>query len=64
MTPEDKIPSHITARTSLIPAINAWRIYLNDQGKSPHTVKAFIADMNLLAVLPAPRPPAGCHHHQ
>lgn len=49
MTPESKIPSHITARTSLLPAINSWRIYLNDQGKSPHTVKAFTADMLLLA---------------
>jgi site-specific recombinase XerD len=49
MSPETKIPSHITSRTSLIPAINSWRIYLNDQGKSPHTVKAFTADMLLLA---------------
>jgi site-specific recombinase XerD len=57
MSPENKIPSHITARTSLVPAINAWRIYLDDQGKSPHTVKAFIADMNLLAAyLPPDRP--------
>jgi integrase/recombinase XerD len=57
MPPEDNIPSHINARTSLIPAINAWRIYLNDQGKSPHTVKAFISDMNLLAsYLPPDRP--------
>ncbi len=49
MSPVQKIPSHITSRTSLAPAINAWRIYLNDQGKSPHTVKAFTADMLLLA---------------
>ena len=49
MSPDTSFPAHITARTSLVPAINAWRIYLNDQGKSPHTVKAFIADMNLLA---------------
>lgn len=49
MSPENKIPSHITARTSLVPAINAWRIYLADQGKSPHTVKAFTADVLLLA---------------
>jgi site-specific recombinase XerD len=57
MSPEIKIPSHITARTSLTPAINAWRIYLNDQGKSPHTVKAFTADMLLLAnYLPPDRP--------
>ncbi len=49
MSPESKIPSHITARTPLVPAVNSWRIYLNDQGKSPHTVKAFTADMLLLA---------------
>ncbi len=49
MSPETKIPSHITARTPLAPAINSWRLYLNDQGKSPHTVKAFTADLLLLA---------------
>jgi len=57
MSPENKIPSHINTHTSLVPAINSWRIYLNDQGKSPHTVKAFTADMLLLAnYLPPDRP--------
>src|SRR5512136_3244850 len=57
MSPDTNFPAHITARTSLVPAINSWRIYLNDQGKSPHTTKAFIADMNLLAAyLPPDRP--------
>lgn len=41
--------AHISPQTSLPPAINAWRIYLDDQGHSPHTVKAFTADLNLLA---------------
>jgi len=41
--------AHITTQTPLVPAINAWQIYLQDQGKSPHTVKAFRADMNLVA---------------
>jgi len=41
--------AHITAQTTLVPAINGWEMYLNDQGRSPHTVKAFIADLNLLA---------------
>jgi site-specific recombinase XerD len=41
--------AHITVSTPLIPAIKAWRIYLDDQGNSPHTVKAFVADLNLLA---------------
>jgi integrase/recombinase XerD len=31
------------------PTIKAWRIFLDDQGNSPHTVKAFTADLRLLA---------------
>lgn len=42
------VPAHLTERTHLQPAIQAWKIYLKDQGKSPHTIKAFIADLNLL----------------
>jgi len=57
MPQESKIPSHITERTPLVPAINSWRIFLTDQGKSPHTVKAFTADVLLLAsYLPPDRP--------
>jgi len=57
MPQESKIPSHITERTPLVPAINFWRIFLTDQGKSPHTVKAFTADVLLLAsYLPPDRP--------
>lgn len=57
MSTDFKIPSHITGRTLLVPAINSWRIYLADQGKSPHTVKAFTADLLLLAgYLPPDRP--------
>ncbi|MFW5713768.1 MAG: tyrosine-type recombinase/integrase [Brevefilum sp.] len=41
-------PAHLTERTHLQPAIQAWKIYLKDQGKSPYTIKAFIADLNLL----------------
>lgn len=44
----------IHARTSLPPAIQAWASYLEDQGNSIHTVKAFTADIRLLAsYLPA-----------
>ena len=46
--------AHITAQTTLIPAINGWEMFLNDQGRSPHTVKAFIADINLLATFLPP----------
>jgi len=49
MSPESISLAHITAQTPLVPAVNAWRIYLDDQGKSPHTVKAFTADVLLLA---------------
>ncbi len=46
--------SAIQARSSLPPAIQAWGIYLQDQGSSIHTVKAFTADVRLLAsYLPA-----------
>ena len=41
--------AHISSQTTLIPAINAWRYYLEDQGSSPNTIKAFIGDLNLLA---------------
>ncbi|MDD5370480.1 MAG: site-specific integrase [Anaerolineaceae bacterium] len=43
------ISAHITAQTTLVPAINAWRYFLVDQGRSLHTVKAFTADLLLLA---------------
>lgn len=44
----------IQARTPLPPAIQAWGSYLQDQGSSIHTVKAFTADVRLLAsYLPA-----------
>ena len=45
----DQKTAHITAQTTLTPAINGWEIYLKDQGSSPHTVKAFMGDINLLA---------------
>lgn len=41
-------PLNLTEKSLLQPAIQAWKFYLNDQGRSPHTIKAFIADLNLL----------------
>ncbi len=41
--------AHITPTTLLIPAIRSWEMFLNDQGRSPYTVKAFMGDMQLLA---------------
>jgi site-specific recombinase XerD len=40
---------HITHDSLLHPAIRSWEVFLKDQGKSPHTVKAFLGDMRLFA---------------
>jgi integrase/recombinase XerD len=48
--------AHITQQSLLIPTLKAWRIYLEDQGNSQHTIKAFLADLRLLAsYLPSDR---------
>jgi integrase/recombinase XerD len=44
----DSLSAHLTAQTPLAPAIQAWEMYLNDQGRSPNTVKAFLSDVRLL----------------
>ncbi len=44
----EPISAHIQETTLLHPAIQAWKIYLRDQGRSHHTLKAFSADLNLL----------------
>ena len=41
--------AHITANTHLLSTISAYEIYLNDQARSPYTVKAFMSDLRLLA---------------
>jgi len=46
--------AHITSQTTLIPALHSWEMYLNDQGKSFYTVKAFLGDLNLLVSYLAP----------
>jgi len=40
--------AHLTPQTGLAPAIRAWEMYLNDQGRSPNTLKAFLSDVRLL----------------
>lgn len=44
---EEKI-MHITPQTNLPAALQYWELYLIDQGRSKHTVKSFIGDINLL----------------
>jgi integrase/recombinase XerD len=49
--------AHLTPAITLEPAISAWEVFLNDQGRSIHTIKAFAADLRLLAgYLPPDRP--------
>jgi integrase/recombinase XerD len=50
MSPDPSPTSaHVTAQTPLAPSLQIWRIYLADQANSPHTIKAFLGDLQLLA---------------
>ena len=44
----ENLSAHITESTLLQPAIQAWKFFLRDQGRSHHTLKAFEADLLLL----------------
>ncbi len=46
--------AHISSTSLLGPTIKVWRLYLEDQGVSIHTVKAFISDLNLFAAYMPP----------
>ncbi|NLB71981.1 MAG: site-specific integrase [Chloroflexi bacterium] len=46
--PTETISAHITESTLLQPAVQAWKFFLRDQGRSHHTLKAFTADLALL----------------
>lgn len=59
MSSEAAHSTQINDQTALNPAISGWRFYLEDQGRSIHTIKAFIGDMNLLADFLPPDLPLG-----
>ena len=40
--------AHLNKDSSFDQALKGWKFFLTDQGKSPHTVKAFLADVRLL----------------
>jgi len=54
MAAASTVTSHITANTAIMPSVLAYEIYLNDQGRSPYTVKAFLSDLRLMASYFAP----------
>ncbi|GAB4523245.1 MAG: hypothetical protein Fur0018_05840 [Anaerolineales bacterium] len=58
-TPSPASEAHLTTQSTLEAAIEAWSIYLSDQGRSPHTIKAFCADVHLLAEYLPPGAPLG-----
>jgi integrase/recombinase XerD len=43
----DQHLAHITTKSLLHPALLGWEMFLNDQGRSPHTIKAFLGDLRL-----------------
>ncbi|MCJ7695647.1 MAG: site-specific integrase [Anaerolineaceae bacterium] len=47
-------PAHISEDSLLQPTIQAWKIFLKDQGRSKYTIKAFVADLALLESYIAP----------
>ena len=51
--------AHLSAQTTLKPTLKAWEIYLADQGSSPHTITAFLGDLNILASYLPPDKPVG-----
>ena len=48
MSAQPLISAHVTAQTLILPALRAWEMYLQDQGKSVYTIKAFLGDLTLL----------------
>jgi len=46
--------ARITAKALLPAAINGWEMFLQDQGRSHHTLKAFLSDARLLTKFLAP----------
>jgi site-specific recombinase XerD len=49
MSAQPLVSAHITSQTLILPALRAWEMYLQDQGKSIYTIKAFMGDLTLLS---------------
>jgi len=48
MTMPSRGLTHLTSHSTLAPALEVWESFLQDQGRSPYTIKAFLSDMRLL----------------
>ena len=49
MSDQDKALPRVTQDSLLNVAIQVWELFLEDQGRSPYTVKAFTGDLSILA---------------
>ncbi len=49
MPASSNLTAHITGETTIMPAVAAYEVFLNDQGRSHYTVKAFLSDLRLMA---------------
>lgn len=49
MSDQKQAIPHVSQDTLLNVAIQVWELYLEDQGRSPYTVKAFTGDLKILA---------------
>lgn len=49
----------VTSETPILPALQVWKRYLEDQGRSPYTVRGFLSDLRLLARYLSPHTPVG-----
>lgn len=50
MSPDSgsQFSAHITSQSPFPAALTGWKMFLKDQGRSQHTIKAFAADLQLL----------------
>ncbi len=53
-TEKDLSSAHLTSSTTIKPSVHAWSYYLDDQGCSMHTIKAFTSDILLLSSFLSP----------
>ncbi len=54
----------LTSETPLGPALRVWERHLENEGRSPYTVRGFLSDLRLLARYLSPERPIGRIHQQ
>ncbi len=49
----------VTAETPIAPTLGVWEKYLEEEGRSPYTIRGFVSDLRLLATFLSPERPVG-----